>query len=165
MPIFGSGLEFFLRLWKELCVSKQVCVCVCVLVGCCECVFVRLPCPCLRLMSQPLRGWHWTVVPFWTIALARVSDNTTSSVLSLAPSCFLRHMNHFPEALPSPPSVPWCLRKILLFGFWCVPTYFLSQAEVDWADLIVCWGYWAGWEDTGCDQYFAPGCGGTVSTN
>lgn len=90
--VFLALLESYLSLWKKWCVFECGCNSVCACIGETErerescCAFVCLPCPCLRLMSQPLRGWHWNVVPFWTIALARVSDNTVSSVVKLAPS-------------------------------------------------------------------------------
>lgn len=77
--IFGLFWGGFLHLIAVLASA-------CVLGSCCA--FVCLPCPCLCLMSRLLRGWHWTAVLFWTIALARVSDNV-SSVL-LAGSCCLR---------------------------------------------------------------------------
>lgn len=119
--------------------------CVCVFVS--RCVFVCLPCPCLRLMSRPLRGWHWTAVPFWTIALARVSDNTVASVLSLAPfqfskwhkhriiplkTCFLPHGSMMADKNMS--------SRILLFmGLTCWSC--LLSCKIDTAYFTVCRGY------------------------
>ena len=112
-------------LLKKLFVSVKGVVSNWVLASCC--VFVGQPCPCLRLMPRPLRGWHWTAVPFWTIALARVSDNNTSSVLSAASSLFLscsdRTVIHWEVTFFH--MVPWFLTKSmscpkwkLLFGVW-----------------------------------------------
>lgn len=111
-------------------------------------VCVWLPCPCLRLMSRPLRGWHWTAVPFWTIALARVSDNTIASVLSLAPfqflsgtnriiplkTCFLPHGSMMPDKNMS--SRKW---KSLFVGLTCWSC--LLSCKIDTAYFTVCRGY------------------------
>lgn len=137
----------FLGLVRRFSVSVKgvVCVWVCVCVFGLLCV-VCLPCPCLRLMSRPLRGWHWTVVPFWIIALERVSDNTISSVLSLAPSLFLsctcRALIHWKVAFLH--IFPWCSTKIchVLNGMYCLG-FFLSH-KIDSAHFIVCGGF-LGW--------------------
>lgn len=133
---------------------------VCVFVGCC--VFVWTPCPCLRLMSRPLRGWHWTAVPFWTIALARVSDNTTSSVLSPAPSLFLscsdRTIIHRSCFLPYGSMISCknmsCSKWKLLFGVW--PALSCSNS----AYFIAHWEYMSTlvgqhWKEQGCDWHLA----------
>lgn len=92
--LLPSVLDLHFRIWldgflslKKIFLLLRLCLRGCGLL----CVF--LPCPCLRLMSQPLRGWHWTVVPFWTIALARVSGNSISSVLALAALLLLNRTN------------------------------------------------------------------------
>ncbi|CAL8393171.1 unnamed protein product [Arctogadus glacialis] len=69
-------------LFLLLCRSFSVCLafgCLAVFrvwFGCvwdvCVCVCLCLSCHCLCLKHRPRGGWHWTVVPFWTIALAKV---------------------------------------------------------------------------------------------
>lgn len=81
MPVFWFAKRFSVSMKGVVCVWEWVCVCKRESCG----AIVCLPCPCRRPMSHPLRGWHWTAVPFWTIALARVSK-AVSSVLCLPPS-------------------------------------------------------------------------------